>query len=290
MAGILQNQPLGMAKNLVELIDLHMHQEKRFYLFVSPHAKDPIANDSFHAASADYLHLLKRLMEVLLGQSGFQDWITAKGVNQRVALLDARAAGLKNAILLKEIDVPALAKTADSLLQLFFPKDEHLSPGARGPETLIQAQTRIADQYEAEMTALGGVAGQLPSSVRPSRRHLRRERPPPLPLSPLSDPAGDPVGPAQPGAVPAPRTHPCRVATHRGNPQRHRSRTAHAAGQTPALRALAATRGRAVEMTEDKDPQPQERGFFSSLESAKNKGALSTFPPPRLRLLDWFRI
>jgi hypothetical protein len=43
-------------------------------------------------------------------------------------------------------------------------------------------------------------------------------------------------------------------------------------------------------MTEDKNPQPQERGFFSSLESAKNKDALSTFPPPRLRLLDWFRI
>jgi hypothetical protein len=33
-------------------------------------------------------------------------------------------------------------------------------------------------------------------------------------------------------------------------------------------------------MTEDKNPQPQERGFFSSLESAKNKGALSTFPLP----------
>jgi transposase InsO family protein len=131
---------------------------------------------------------------------------------------------------------------------------------------------------------------QLPSSVRPSRRHLRRERPPPLPLSPLSDPAGDPVGPAQPGAVPAPRTHPCRVATHRGNPQRHRSRPAHATGETPALRVLAATREGAVEMTEPENPQKQNQGFSASLESAKNKGALSTFPPPRLRLLDWFRI
>lgn len=149
-----------MAKNLVDLIDLHMHQEKRFYLFVSPHAKDPLANDSLHAANADYLHLLKRLTEVVLGQSGFQDWITAKGMNQRVALLDARATGLKNAILLREIDIPSLAKTADSLLKLFFPNDEHLSPGARGPETLIQAQTRIADQYGDEMTVLGGVAGQ----------------------------------------------------------------------------------------------------------------------------------
>jgi hypothetical protein len=41
------------------------------------------ANDSFHAANADYLHLLKRLAEVVVGQSGFQDWITAKGVTAR---------------------------------------------------------------------------------------------------------------------------------------------------------------------------------------------------------------
>jgi len=131
---------------------------------------------------------------------------------------------------------------------------------------------------------------QLPSSVRPSRRHLRRERPPPLPVSPLSDPAGDPVGPTQPGAVPAPRTHPGRITTHRGKPQRHRSRPAHATGETPALRAVAAASEEAVEMTEPENPQKQNQGFSASLESAKNKGALSTFPPPRLRLLDWFRI
>jgi len=131
---------------------------------------------------------------------------------------------------------------------------------------------------------------QLPSSVRPSRRHFRRERPPPLPVPPLSDSAGNPVDLAQPGPVPAPRTYPRRLTTHRGNPQRHRSRTAHAAGQTPALRALAAVGERAVEMTEPENPQKQNRRFSGSLESAKNKGALSTFPPPRLRLLDWFRI
>ncbi len=41
-------------------------------------------------------------------------------------------------------------------------------------------------------------------------------------------------------------------------------------------------------MTEQENPQ-QERGFPCSLESAKNKGALSTFPPPR-RLLESFGI
>jgi len=159
--GILQNQPLGMAKNLVDLIDLHMCQEKRFYLFVSPRAKDPNANDGFHAANADYLHLFQRLVGVVLGQSGFEDWITAKGVNQRVELLDARAEGLKNAILVGEIDVTCLAKTAGSLLKLFFLNDVHLSPGATAPETLTQAQARIAAQYEEELNALSGVPGQV---------------------------------------------------------------------------------------------------------------------------------
>ena len=158
--GILQNQPLGMAKNLVDMIDLHMHQESRFYLFVSPHAKDPAANDSFHAANADYLHLFQRLLDVVMGQSGFQDWITAKGMNQRVALLDARADGLKDAILSGAINVASLAKTSQSILKLFFPDNQHLSPGATGPETLIQAQDRIAVQYQGEMNALGGVPGR----------------------------------------------------------------------------------------------------------------------------------
>jgi hypothetical protein len=157
--GILQNQPLGMAKNLVDLIDLHLRQDKRFYLFVSPHAKDPDANDSFHAANADYLHLFQRLIDVVMGQSGFEDWITAKGMNERVALLDARAEGLRDAILKGQIDMTCLATTAVSLLSLFFPNDEHLSPGATAPETLIQAQERIADQYKDELNALAGVTG-----------------------------------------------------------------------------------------------------------------------------------
>jgi hypothetical protein len=158
--GILQNQPLGMAKDLVDLIDMHRNQEKRFYLFVSPHEKDPDANDAFHTANADYFHLLQRLIGVVMGQSGFQDWITAKEMNQRLALLDARAEGLKNAIKGGAIDVPSLATTAHSLLQLFFPNGEHKSPGAIAPEKLIDAQARIAAQYGNCMEELDSVPGQ----------------------------------------------------------------------------------------------------------------------------------
>ncbi len=158
--GILQNQPIGIAKNLVDLNDKHLNQEKRYYLFVSPHAKDPRANDSFHSAGADYFHLTQRLAGVILGQSGFQDWITAKGVNERIKLLDQRASGLCWAIQNGKIDVACLATTAKSLLLLFFPNGEHLSPGANKPETLVDAQDRIAKQYKVEMTALGAVPAE----------------------------------------------------------------------------------------------------------------------------------
>jgi hypothetical protein len=158
--GILQNQPLGMAKNLVDILDKHLDQESRFYLFVSPHAKDPDVNDNFHAGNADYFHLVLRLISLVVGQSGFQDWITARGVNERISLLDSRAEGLKNAILHGEVDVASLAKTADSILKLFFVNGQHLPPGATAPETLSQAQTRIAAQYGDWMTELDGIPGR----------------------------------------------------------------------------------------------------------------------------------
>jgi hypothetical protein len=158
--GILQNQPLGLAKNLVDLIDNHNDQENRYYLFVSPNAKDATANDNFHAANADYFHLLQRLTSVVIGQSEFQDWITAEDLNKRIKLLDDRATGLKEAILAGKIDVPALQTTATSLLVLFFPNGVHNPPGSLGPETLDQAKDRIAGQYGQERNALAAVPGQ----------------------------------------------------------------------------------------------------------------------------------
>jgi hypothetical protein len=158
--GILQNQPLGMAKNLVDEIDGHDDQESRYYLFVSPNAKDATANDNFHEANADYLHLLQRLVSVVIGQAEFQDWITAENLNSKIQLLDESAAGLKDAILAGNIDVPALQITADALLALFFPGGAHISPGAQSAETLNDAKARIARQYSAELAALAADPAQ----------------------------------------------------------------------------------------------------------------------------------
>jgi hypothetical protein len=61
------------------------------------------------------------------------------------------------------LDVPCLAKTAESLLALFFPNGEHLSPGATEPEKLEAARARIANQYKDEIAAPSTMAGAADS-------------------------------------------------------------------------------------------------------------------------------
>ena len=144
-----------MAKNLVDPIDQHL-QEMRFYLFVSPHAKDP-QPVAFTPGDADYFQEIKRLIGVTTGQAGFQDWITARGVNERIRLMDLRATELASVIAKGELDVPSLQTVSRQLLGLFFPNDQQLSPGSNLPESLPHARTRIATQYKQELATLQDV-------------------------------------------------------------------------------------------------------------------------------------
>jgi hypothetical protein len=158
--GVLQNQPLGIAKNLVDLEDEHLEQESRYYLFVSPHAKDDGPPDSFQASGADYFHMVARLVGVLVGQAGFRDWIRAEDVNDRVRLMDKRAEGLVCGILKGSVDIHALQKTASAVLDLLFPPGSAIrAPGARKTESRIAAEDRLARQYQVEIRTLSGILG-----------------------------------------------------------------------------------------------------------------------------------
>ena len=153
--GILQNQPLGMAKNFVDKLDNHKDQENRFYLFVSPLAKDPGENKPLNSSSGNYARVVARLIKLVVGQAGFQDWITAEGLNKQIALLDKRAAELCEKIAAGKLPIEALQTTADALLELLFPDNVQTAPGACVSETLDQAKERIALQYASEMKSLG---------------------------------------------------------------------------------------------------------------------------------------
>ena len=156
--GVLQNEPLGMAKNLVDSIDKHWYNDSRFYLFVSPHGRNSSADATFCEENADYFHMMKRLAKVLLGQSEFQDWITAVEMNEQIALMDARASELAEKLRLGEIKSGSLKRTADGLLKVLFtqPTRTGTRQAAKiGTESLAEARRRIEHQYKEEIAGLG---------------------------------------------------------------------------------------------------------------------------------------
>jgi hypothetical protein len=156
--GVLQNEPLGMAKNLVDEIDKHWYNDSRFYLFVSPHGRNSTADWNFREENADYFHMMKRLAKVLLGQSEFQDWITAVEMNEQIALMDARATELAQGLSSGELKGGSLKRVADGLLKVLFkqPRRAGSRRVAKIPtESLSDARRRIEHQYEEEIAILG---------------------------------------------------------------------------------------------------------------------------------------
>lgn len=131
--GVLQNQPLGIAKNLVDAAVADREARlgtaalcdagDRLYVFVSPHAVKSSAQD-LQAQNITIWDELKHLVNVYMRQAMFHDWIVAEGVNQKVKLLDTRASELADAIAQGMLDVASLAKASSDLNSMLMPADE----------------------------------------------------------------------------------------------------------------------------------------------------------------------
>ena len=114
--GIFQNEPLGLAKNLVDLVDRppkgsaadYQNADTRFYLYVAPGAKTSDANDSFTAAEAQFLPTALTIVGAVLHQAKFQDWVNAEEVNDKIYVFNLRADQLFNALRAREIDPKVL--------------------------------------------------------------------------------------------------------------------------------------------------------------------------------------
>jgi hypothetical protein len=149
--GILQNQPLGMAKNLVDENDNHLNTENRFYLFVSPSPMDGSQNLALHEANTDMLAVGKRLINVYTGQATFRDWIDAKAINDKIDVLDKLAAGLADALTKGEIAPAGLTKASNQVLDLLY------AAAAKG-ESRADALKRLATQYAEEIGTAGAAS------------------------------------------------------------------------------------------------------------------------------------
>jgi predicted acylesterase/phospholipase RssA len=144
--GVLQNQPLGIAKDLVnqavharairniEGSHPHRDSEDRLYVFVAPHAVKSTAAE-LTASRISIWEEVKTLFRVYTRQAMFHDWITAEGVNQRIRVLDERAIQLADEIIAGNVTVATLQSAAQQLNMLLMGSNRDAS------------LKRLTDQY-----------------------------------------------------------------------------------------------------------------------------------------------
>jgi len=163
--GVFQNEPLGMAKNLVDTLPGgHLNAEQRGYLFIAPQPKtsedipyttDPNADPgkAFGAANANYKALVERLAESVIGQSEFQDWVMAEQVNDKLRLLDTRACELQALFLDGTLTPAVTTPVSAALLPSFFQEGKVMTPSELA--NLNGARAQLKQQYSLEYAKFG---------------------------------------------------------------------------------------------------------------------------------------
>jgi hypothetical protein len=163
--GIFQNEPLGLAKNLVDLIDRpaqgpassYQNADSRFYLYVAPGAKTSDANRTFTADAAQFLPTAQTIVKAVLHQARFQDWVNAEKVNDQINVFNLRAEQLYDALKSGYVDAAVLQHAADALLPGLFQTEPPPVPGVRD-ETPDDARARLRQQFKKESTELLKIA------------------------------------------------------------------------------------------------------------------------------------
>jgi predicted acylesterase/phospholipase RssA len=159
--GVLQNQPLGIAKNLVDEAvasraarlgqATNCDSSDRLYVFVSPNAVKSTA-ENLHADRITIWAEMKHLVSVYMRQAMFHDWITAEDMNQKIRVLDTRASELGDVIIEGRVDVPSLAKAAADLNGLLM--------ADKAPARLARLREQYSQKYDAVLAAAGEAAAE----------------------------------------------------------------------------------------------------------------------------------
>jgi flagellar biosynthesis/type III secretory pathway chaperone len=73
--GVFENEPIGMAKTLVENIDEQDPSSKRYYLYIAPGLRKLPENPFTQKKDDDFLVIGVALLNSIFQQSRFQDWV-----------------------------------------------------------------------------------------------------------------------------------------------------------------------------------------------------------------------
>jgi hypothetical protein len=171
--GVLQNQPLGIAKNLVDMaIQERLHDAKklpaaeladkavresyqdadnRLYMFISPNAVKS-SSVSLEADRISLGQMVPAILHTYLRQSTFHDWIMAERANQKVRLLDERAKELAAALNAGELKAGTLQAASAELNDLLLRGD------VAGP--LRRLQSQYAKLYNSVLAGSGEPAAK----------------------------------------------------------------------------------------------------------------------------------
>jgi hypothetical protein len=154
---VFQNEPLGMAKNLVERVpDGRLDSSRRGYLYIAPRQKNSSAvknSSGFDATTADFKILGSRLADSVIGQSEFQDWSVAEGFNDKLRLLDKRASELQALFLNGTLTIAMAHPVTDLLLNSFFSEQGLMTEASL--TKLSAARRQLGQQYMTEYARFG---------------------------------------------------------------------------------------------------------------------------------------
>jgi predicted acylesterase/phospholipase RssA len=162
--GVFQNEPLGMAKNLVEQVPGgRLNSAERGYLFIAPKQKSsgamkssPDPSAGIDAEDANYKVLAFRLADSVVGQSEFQDWSVAEGYNDQLVLLDQRADELQRLFLGGTLTPAMTSPVSEVLLKSFFTVGGQMTQESIAKLNAARAQLR--QQYAIEYARFNGQA------------------------------------------------------------------------------------------------------------------------------------
>jgi Patatin-like phospholipase len=147
--GVFQNEPLGMAKNIVEeLPNGHLNATRRGYLFIAPQPKASDVLAGFNKASANYKETIFHLIGAIMGQAQFQDWARAEDVNDRIALLNERAGELKQLFQAGTLTSAQTTPITSTLLPMFF-QGAPADAAARLTAARVQLSRQYAQEYSS---------------------------------------------------------------------------------------------------------------------------------------------